>query len=495
MQLDPRTCYRALRTRDARFDGRFFTAVRSTGVFCRPICPAPAPRFENCTFVPSAAAAREQGYRPCLRCRPEASPGTAVWLGTSAAVTRALRLIADGALDRGSVDDLASRLGLGGRHLRRLFLKHLGAPPLAVAQTQRVLFAKKLIDETGLPMTEIAAAAGFSSIRRFNDAVRSAYDRSPRELRRAAAEAPDRTALRLRLSYRPPLDWETLAGYLAVRATPGVESVRDGVYRRTIRIGDDHGWIAVRPVAGRDCLVVETHLPRWRGLPQVVERVRRIFDLNAEPREIAEHLARDPRLRVIVLRRPGVRVPGAWDGFELAVRAILGQQVSVKGATTTAGRLARAYGEPLPGNARPAGLDLLFPRPQALARAGMERVGLTRAKANAIRALSRAVAAGELVLDAAGDPEETVGKLRRLPGIGDWTAQYVAMRALDCPDAFPANDLGLRQALRNGSDRLPRGREVEALAERWKPWRAYAAVILWLAHPAAGVANRRERGG
>jgi AraC family transcriptional regulator of adaptative response / DNA-3-methyladenine glycosylase II len=495
MQLNPETCYRALQTRDARFDGRFFTAVKSTGVFCRPICPARPPRLENCTFVASAAAAREQGYRPCLRCRPEASPGTPTWFGTSAAVTRALRLIADGALDRGSVDALASRLGLGERHMRRLFLKHLGAPPLAVAQTQRILFAKKLIDETRLPMTEIAAAAGFASIRRFNDSMRKTYQRSPRELRRAVADTPDRSALRLKLSYRPPLDWKTLTGYLALRATPGVETVHGGVYRRTIRIGDDCGWIAVSPVAGREYLVAETYLPGSRGLIQVVERVRRIFDLTAEPHEISEHLARDPRLRRIVKRRSSVRVPGSWDGFELAVRAILGQQVSVKGATTTAGRLARAYGEPLPREVRPAGLNLLFPRPDVLARARLERLGLTRAKAGAIRALARAVVAGELVLDPSSDPEETMDKLRGLPGIGDWTAQYVAMRALDHPDAFPATDLGLRQALGNGADRLPTGRELEAIAERWRPWRAYAAVCLWLAHPPSGTEDEPERGG
>lgn len=480
MQLDPQICYRALQTRDARFDGRFFTAVRSTGVFCRPICPARTPRLENCTFVASAAAAREQGYRPCLRCRPETSPGTPIWLGTSAAVSRGLRLIADGALDRGSVQALASRLGLGERHLRRLFLKHLGAAPLAVAQTQRILFAKKLIDETRLPMTEIAAAAGFASIRRFNDAMRKTYERSPRELRRAVADTPDRSTLQLKLAYRPPLDWKTLTGYLALRGIPGVETVRDGVYRRTVRIGDECGWIGVRPVAGRAYLVVETALPGSRGLIQVVERVRRIFDLSAEPREISEHLARDPRLRAVLQRHAGIRVPGAWDGFELAVRAILGQQVSVKGATTTAGRLARAYGERLPREGLPEGLERLFPRPEALMRARIERLGLTRAKAGAIRALARAVAAGELVLDPSADSEETVDRLRSLPGIGDWTAQYVAMRALDHPDAFPATDLGLRQALRNGSNRLPTGRELEAIAERWRPWRAYAAVCLWL---------------
>ncbi len=481
MELDPHTCYRALRTRDARFDGRFFTAVRSTGIYCRPICPALTPKRENCTFLPSAAAAQEQGYRPCLRCRPESSPGTPTWLGTSAAVSRGVRLIAAGALDLGNVEDLAARLGMGPRHLRRLFFQHLGASPIAVAQTQRIHFAKKLIDETRLPMAEIALAAGFSSVRRFNDAIRSSYRRAPRELRRPAPGANHGPGLALQLAYRPPLGWARLAGYLGGRATPGVESVRGRAYRRTVRVGQDQGWIEVRPLAGQHALLAKLHLSGSAELVAAAERVRRIFDLGAEPREIGACLGRDRRIGPLWKRIHGVRVPGAWDGFELAVRAVLGQQVTVKGATTLAGRLAAAHGAPLPAAAGcPAELRWLFPQPEVLARADLGRIGLPRARAQTIAHLARAVAAGELSLEPSAPYEETIERLRALPGIGDWTAQYIAMRALRHPDAFPSGDLGLRQALANGSGQRPSAVELEEIADAWRPWRAYAAMCLWL---------------
>lgn len=350
MMLDPRACYRALKTRDARFDGRFFTAVRSTGVYCRPVCPAPTPRQENCIFVPCAAAAQEAGFRPCLRCRPETSPGTPAWLGTSATVSRALRLISEGALDEGSLDELAARLGVGDRHLRRLFVKHLGASPLAVAQTRRILFAKKLIDETRLPMTEVGFAAGFSSIRRFNDAIRATYKRTPSDLRRAVGRQRTTGAvsgLTLKLAFRPPFDWGSMASFLAGRATPGVESVGADFYRRTIDIDGTHGIVEVRPAPGTHHLIAQIRLASPAVLILVTERLRRIFDLGADPDQISTHLRADTRLAACVRAQPGVRIPGAWDGFELAVRAILGQQVSVKAATTLAGRIAAAHGTPL----------------------------------------------------------------------------------------------------------------------------------------------------
>ncbi|MBW2415452.1 MAG: DNA-3-methyladenine glycosylase 2 family protein [Deltaproteobacteria bacterium] len=483
MQLTPDICYRALRTRDARFDGRFFVAVRSTGVYCRPICPASTPKRENCVFVPCAAAAQEAGYRPCLRCRPEASPGTPAWLGTSATVSRGLRLIGEGVLDHGSVADLAERLGVGERHLRRLFLQHLGAAPLAVAQNRRLLFAKKLLDETGLPMAEVAFASGFASVRRFNAAVRAGYGRTPRELRRARrGSSRDRSETVLKLPFRRPFDWQGLLDFLALRAIPGVEVVSEGRYTRSVEIGAARGTIRVEgPSERQDCLVASIRLDASAPLIEVAERLRRVFDLGADPGEIARHLRSDPELARRLDASPGVRVPGAWDGFELAVRAILGQQVSVRGATTLAGRLASRYGEALSQPDAP-GVSHLFPTPAILGRARLAGLGLPGARARAISGLARAVDAGRLRLDASRGLEDTVRTLCELPGIGEWTAQYVAMRALREPDAFPAGDLGLRRALRSGNGAGPMAEKALALrAEAWRPWRAYAAVLLWTA--------------
>ncbi|MGH0032362.1 MAG: DNA-3-methyladenine glycosylase 2 family protein [Myxococcota bacterium] len=482
MQLDDDVCYRALASRDARFDGRFFTAVRSTGVYCRPVCPARTPRRENCLVLPCAAAAQEAGYRPCLRCRPEASPGTPAWQGTSATVSRALRLIGDGALDGAGVDDLADRLGIGSRHLRRLFLEHLGASPVAVAQTRRLLFAKKLIDETRLPMAEIALASGFSSVRRFNDAFRESYGRAPRELRRdgrhrsvtgGKAGSCER-GLVLHLAYRPPYPWQAVLGFLGARATRGVERVTSESYRRTFRLGEAAGRIDVRWVPERNALRATVRYAGPLLLIQVAERLRSLFDLEADPDEIGRVLGRDPRLRRSLRTLPGVRVPGAWDGFELAVRAILGQQVSVAAATTLAGRLAEACGEKLPEDPTDAeGPGCLFPTASAVAAHDLRGSGLPRAREKAIRTLAEQVASGRLSLEPSADPDGLRERLMALPGIGPWTAEYVAMRALREPDAFPASDLGLLRAL----DTTPR-RLLEA-AEAWRPWRAYAALLLW----------------
>ncbi|WP_437501193.1 AlkA N-terminal domain-containing protein [Sorangium sp. So ce1099] len=501
MRLDEDACYRALETRDRRFDGRFFTGVRSTGIYCRPVCPARTPRRERCVFFPSAAAAQEAGYRPCLRCRPEASPGTPAWLGTSAVVSRALRLIAEGALDDADAPALAARLGVGERHLRRLFLRHVGAPPLAVAQTRRLLFAKKLLDETALSMTEVALSSGFSSVRRFNDAIRATYARTPRELRQAAAKrgggaarpeagAPD---IALRLPFRPPLDWGALAGFLGARAIPGVESAGPGAYRRTVRAAGGHGVVEVRPVPGEPYLLARLRLPGTDGLIHCAERLRRLFDLGADPDAIAAHLGADPRLAPWVAAMPGVRVPGAWDGFELAVRAILGQQVSVRAATQLAGRLVARHGEPLSlrGGLLPedagGGLCFVFPAPEALAAADLTDLGLPRARAAAISSLAARVASGEVALDASRGLEETVRALAGVPGIGEWTAHYIAMRALREPDAFPATDLGLRRALGGIS-----GASLLAMAEAWRPWRAYAAMLLWMADAQGARPAERE---
>jgi AraC family transcriptional regulator of adaptative response / DNA-3-methyladenine glycosylase II len=477
MSLDPVVCYRALRTRDARFDGRFFTAVRSTGVYCRPICPAPTPRLENCLFVPCAAAAQEAGFRPCLRCRPEASPGTPAWRGTSATVSRALRLIDEGALDTSNVEALAARVGVGGRHLRRLFLDHVGAAPRTVAQTRRLLFAKQLIDETDLPMAQIAFAAGFSSVRRFNEAVRETYARSPGEIRRGAGRRAraDAGEVCLRLAYREPYAWEATLAYLAARATPGVEAATERTYARAITLDDVGGVVEIERIDGEPALRARIRLERPVPLIRVAERVRALFDLSADPSAVEDVLGASPPLRRALRALPGLRVPGAWDGFELTVRAILGQQVSVAGATTLAGRLAAAHGAPLaPGVAVDASIGRSFPSAEALADADLEGVGLTRARAHAVRSLAQAVARDGLRIEPGEDPEATLDALRALPGIGEWTAQYVAMRALREPDAFPAGDLVLRK--RMGLD----ARALEAASLAWRPWRAYAAMALWL---------------
>jgi AraC family transcriptional regulator of adaptative response / DNA-3-methyladenine glycosylase II len=485
VELSQDACWRALQTRDARFDGRFVTAVRSTGIYCRPICPALAPKRENCLFLPCAAAAQEAGFRPCLRCRPEASPGTPAWQGTSATVSRALRLIAEGALDTGGVGDLAARLGVGDRHLRRLFRRHLGASPITVAQTRRLHFAKKLIDETKLSMAEVALSSGFSSVRRFNAAIRRAYGRSPRELRggeTARGESVGSSDIELNLAFRPPFHWASLIRFLLPRLTPGVESAGLDAYRRTVSIDGVKGIVEVAPSQGSSQLVARIRLAGSADLIQVAERLRRIFDLGADPEEISMQLGRDPYLAGAFQDFPGLRVPGAWDGFELAVRAIIGQQVSVRAASTLAGRLVEAHGEPLGPGIAGEGFETLrfvFPCAESLARADLTGIGLTRARASAISNLAEKVAKGDLAIESCLDLDESLRRLAEVPGVGEWTAQYIAMRALGEPDAFPATDLGLRRALAAGGKPIASARLAE-IAEAWRPWRAYAAMALWM---------------
>ena len=472
---------RARLSRDPRFDGRFFIGVRTTGVYCRPICPANPPRSENVTFFPTAAAAGEAGYRPCLRCRPECAPGTPAWFGTSATVQRGLRLIAQGALDDGDVETLAERLGVTGRHLRRLFAKHVGASPLAVAHTQRLHFAKQLIDQTLLPMQAISAAAGFGSVRRFNDTFRKTYGRPPRELRRGRVDLEREAPLNVRLPYREPFGWPQLLAFYAGRATPGVEHIVDGGYRRTVVVAGAPGSIDVRDIGGALSLTV-------RGLGTealfgVVQRVRGMFDVDAPIDDITARLAQDATLETWLRRNPGVRVPGAWDGWELAVRAVLGQQVSVKAATTFAGRIAAEYGEPCELDGMPGAR--LFPTPQRLARARLERLGIVRSRAQTIRDLAQAALGGRVSFDGSEDAVEFSAALRSIRGIGDWTAQYVAMRVLKDPDAFPAADLGLLRAFDGAGGRLKPAALLER-AECWRPWRAYAALLIWSSDDGAG---------
>jgi AraC family transcriptional regulator of adaptative response / DNA-3-methyladenine glycosylase II len=454
MELTRDACDRARIARDARFDGRFFIGVTSTKIYCRPVCPAPSPKAKNILYFPSAAAAAEAGFRPCLRCRPETSPGTPAWLGTSASVSRGLKLISEGALDGSGVDGLADRLGVGARHLRRMFLEHLGATPVAIAQTRRVHFAKKLIDETELPMTQVAMASGFGSIRRFNTTFQNLYGRSPRELRKLRAR-PNREpgVYTFRLGYRPPYNWASIIGFLAPRAIPGVETITPEEYRRTISLEGHAGAIAVTHRPQHRALELRIEFPEPALLFRIVERVRNIFDLRADPSEVDSHLARDPLLKAAVRGRAGLRVPGCWSGFEIAVRAILGQQVSVKAATTMAGRIVAEFGS-----------KSIFPEADALADADLARIGLTKQRAHSIRELAKAVAGGELTFDASRGLEHFEETIVKLPGIGPWTAQYVGMRIGE-PDAFPSGDLYLKQ--------------FAASQEAWRPWRAYAAMYIW----------------
>jgi AraC family transcriptional regulator, regulatory protein of adaptative response / DNA-3-methyladenine glycosylase II len=473
MDLDRQICSQARLSRDARFDGRFFIGVKSTRIYCRSICPVRTAKEENVCYFPTAAAAAEAGYRPCLRCRPESSPGTAAWSGTSTTVSRALRLISESALEDAGVDALAERLGIGSRQLRRLFLRHLGASPIAVGKTRRLQFAKKLIDETNLPMGEIALAAGFGSVRRFNAAFRQTYKRTPSQLRRFARLASEQSANEylFRLHFRPPFHWPALLGFLRPRATPGVEAVERNSYSRTISLNGDSGTLRVSMAESVDALEVRISFPESRWLFLIIERVRQMFDLAADPNEIAARLHLDPILAHRVESMPGLRVPGCWDGFELAVRAILGQQIPVAGVSTLAGRLVQAFGQQLTV-ASP--LTHLFPSADVLAQADVASIGLPESRAETIRSLARAVSEGRISFGSVANVEEFQARLRQLPGIGSSSAQYIAMRALGDPDAFPVSDLGL---LRSAG--LNNERELKRRAEGWRPWRAYAAMYLW----------------
>jgi AraC family transcriptional regulator of adaptative response / DNA-3-methyladenine glycosylase II len=473
MNLDWQICSRARLSRDPRFDGKFFIGVVGSRVYCRSICPAPTAKEKNVRYFATAAAAAEAGFRPCLRCRPECSPGTPAWMGTSNTVSRALRLIGESGLEDGGVEVLAARLGVGSRHLRRLFLKHLGATPTAVAHTRRMHFAKKLIDETTLPMTQIALASGFGSVRRFNAGIRKVYHRTPTQIRRLTRQkqAQPENQYLFRLRFRPPFDWKGMLAFLVPRAIPGVEAVEGESYRRSISLNGNHGYFEVSLDEANNALAVRVEFGDPRSLFFITERIRAMFDLNADWASIGQNLRTDPVLAARVEAHPGLRVPGCWSGFELAVRAILGQQVTVRGASTLAGRLVKAFGEAFTAA---GGITHIFPRPEALADADFAGIGLPRARAETIRALARAFRDGRISFDAVVDSAEFLARLCEIPGIGQWTAQYVAMRALGEPDAFPSSDLGLQRALD-----LKSARELERRAEAWRPWRAYAAVHLW----------------
>ncbi len=484
--LQTEICERARLARDTRFDGRFFTGVKTTGIYCRPVCPAVSPKRENVEYFPTAAAAGEAGFRPCLRCRPECAPGTPAWAGTSTTVRRGLRLIESGALDSSNIEALADRLGVTSRHLRRLFTTHVGASPLAVAHTRRLHFAKRLIDDTTLPMTHIADAAGYGSVRRFNDAFRKVYGRSPRDLRRYCGEdaQPHPNApLTVRLPYRRPFGWSSALRFHADRATPGIESVSDGCYRRTLALGDTQGLVEVREDKMPGFLSLTLYGVEPGRLFEVIATARDVFDVDAPVAEIAAVLSEDPLLGKLLDGHPGIRVPGAWDGFELTVRAILGQQISVKAATTLAGRIAVRYGEPL-RSPYTGGLTHLFPTPAVLCRARFNDIGLVKSRAETLRRVAQAVRDGDIDFDPIQDVGMFHERLTAIRGIGDWTAQYVAMRVLKYPDALPASDLGLLKAL-DPPNRVSPAALLER-AERWRPWRAYAVMLLWNSNPGSG---------
>jgi AraC family transcriptional regulator of adaptative response / DNA-3-methyladenine glycosylase II len=476
MRVDHETCYRALAARDLRFDGLFFVGVTTTRIYCRPICPARTPRSDRCRFFSNPALAEQSGFRPCLRCRPELAPGLAPVDAVGRTARLAAARIEAGALnDEGNLETLARELGLSPRQLRRAVRQEFGVSPIELAQTRRLLLAKQLLTETDMRLIDVAQASGFASVRRFNALFRSHYNMPPSRVRKLTVPALSRGSFVLSLTYRPPLAWHTLLGFLAGRVISGVDCVSGDSYLRTIAIGQHRGWVKARPRAGRNLLEVEVSTSLAPVLPALLFRLRSLFDLDARPEVIAAQLGHDPRMASSISRMPGVRVPGCIDGFELAVRAILGQRISVAAASTLAGRMAATFGEPME-TPHPL-LTRLSPRAERLAGAKVEQLaalGITVSRAGAIRDLARAVVLGQIDLAPSVDPEHAIARLKELPGIGEWTAHYIAMRALRWPDAFPAADLGLLRAAGTKS-----ARELVKIAEAWRPWRAYAAFVLW----------------
>ena len=483
--------HRARISRDARFDGKFYIAVLTTGVYCRPICPAPRCKKSNVRYYATAAAAAAAGYRACRRCRPEVAPGSPAWLGPSAVVRRALRLIQEGALDGRSVDELALRVGVGARHLDRLFAEHVGVSPVAVAQTRRLHFAKQLLDETSLPITQVAMTAGFGSLRRFNEAYRATFRCTPsatRARRRGPITSGGDEQVALTLAYRPPYDWDCVAAFLRRCAIRGVEQLSASGYARTIRLARGYARLQVAPVKGEHALRLQV----WRAEPgdlfEIATTARRVFDLTADPAAIADVLAADRVLRPLVMQGPGLRIPGVWDAFECAVRGVLGQRMSARSARRLAERIVRRFGDRIAAGTH--GLTHLFPSPARLAEADLTTIGLAPTRSAAVRALARAVRDRRLNLSAPAD--ELVKALSAVPGVSSWVAQYVALRALGEPDAFPSSDLQVRRlcAARRSPPRTVAA--IEKRASAWRPWRGYATLYLW--KRAAGAGTALDRG-
>jgi len=485
--FDDDFCFRAIQSRDGRFDGWFFTAVVTTGIYCRPSCPAMTPKRANVRFFPSAAAAHGSGFRACKRCRPDASPGSPEWNYRADLVGRAMRLIADGVVDRGGVAHLAGRLGYSERHLNRLLLAEVGAGPLAIARAQRAQAARLLLETTDLPITSVAFAAGFASIRQFNETIRSVFDLTPTALRQRALPVDGARGaagtIAIRLPYRPPLAVEELFGFLALRAIPGVESGDSRSYRRTLTL--PHGTAIVELHHAGDHVACKLSLEDVRDLAAAVQRSRRLLDLDADPKAVDDQLGADPLLGRMIAGHPGLRSPGAVDASELAIRAVLGQQVSVASARAQAARLVQSAGRPLPA---PSGtLTHLFPTPDALGAIEPETLPMTRAKGRSVVRLAQALADGKIVLDPGADREEVCSRLMELDGIGPWTAAYIRLRGLGDQDVFMPSDLGIRKAVeRLGAKRDPKS--AAAIAQRWRPWRSYA-----LHHLGLSLSDERGR--
>ena len=488
MTHDPAALYSALAARDPRFDGVFYVGVTSTRIYCRPVCTARTPKAANCRFFSSAAAAEKARFRPCLRCRPELAPGNAPVDDARRIASLLANRIEEGVLDNGAnLEDIAARFGWSSRQIRRIVQKELGVSPIELVLTRRLLLAKQLLTETTLPVIDIAFASGFSSLRRFSDAFSARYAMPPSRLRRAAKGADttrSRESFTLQRAYRPPFDWQGMMEFVAARALAGVEWVHDDAYYRTAQLGLHKGWIGVRHAPDKRALLVELTHSLTPVLPAVLGRLRHAFDLSARPDVIAAKLGETEPLADLVADNPGLRVPGAFDGFELAVRAILGQQITVKAATTLGGRFVAALGERF--ETPHAGLTHSSPTAERVAGAPVSELvslGILESRARSIVALAKEVATGRLRLEPGAPPDETIVRLVALPGIGMWTAQYIAMRALRWPDAFPKEDAALRKRL--GGVTAAR---AEELSQAWRPWRSYATLHLW-----QGAARPPER--
>ncbi len=476
MKLNEDICYKALVANDPRFDGLFFVGVSSTGIYCRSVCPARNPHRNKCTYYPNAASAERQGYRPCLRCRPELAPSLSPFGSNNTIVPGIISRIQAGALNKGSnVDELAAEFDLSSRQIRRLLREEAGVSPIEYAQTCRLLLAKQLLTETHLPIIKVAYASGFSSLRRFNQSFLEHYRLPPSQLRKENGKVKTRDSMSLRLTYRPPFEWESLLAFLAPRAINGVEHVTECTYERTVSLGDYQGWLRVKQSNYTNALSVEISPSLTNVLQIVLAKLRDLFDLYARPDVIDSHLTECKRLAPLVRKRPGLRVLGAFDGFELAWRAILGQQVSVAGATTLAGRFAQTFGEPTetPND----NLNLFTPLPSRVAASTPGRIaklGLPLKRAATLQALARLITDEPALLNPGRSISSATDKLLAIPGIGPWTTSYIAMRVLRYPDAFPDSDLGLKHALNKTSPS-----QIRKLAEPWRPFRAYAAMHLW----------------